>query len=83
MTDTYNDHLNGDQRPIAYADLIAGMSKDDYPEVSFKDGDSSKVLKFTVAERGLAWLYANRPMVFADMMLAVYGISATAKEKRS
>lgn len=72
MTDTYSTETNG-QRPVAYSDYLAGMDKNDYPEMSYKDG---MTLKFDTAERGLTWLYANRPMVFADMMLHVMGIDA-------
>jgi len=41
-----------------------------------RDDDS---MPLSWAERGLTWLKAERPMVFADMMLALLGID---KRKR-
>lgn len=48
------------------------------PRVQFgaRDDDS---MPLSWAERGLTWLKAERPMVFADMMLALLGID---KRKR-
>lgn len=54
-----------DTAPQGDADAVTRVSFGPRPD---------DVMPITWANRGLTWLKANRPGVFADMMLAVVGV---------